>query len=55
MGYLIPRLLPLNRKLLIGRLASHHAAKDLLSRLLAFLFGDAACLNTVNLGLIHFD
>jgi hypothetical protein len=46
---------PLNRRLLIGRLASHRAAKNLLSRLLTFLFGDAACLNSVNLSLIHFD
>jgi hypothetical protein len=35
----------------------HHIVlqKDLLSRLLTLLFGDAARLDTVNLSLIHFD
>ena len=35
----------------------HHIVpqKDLLGRLLTFLFGDAARLDTVNLSLIHFD
>jgi hypothetical protein len=40
-----------------GKADSHHIAlrKDLLGGLLTFLFGDAARLDAVNLGLIHFD
>jgi hypothetical protein len=42
---------------ILGKADSHHIAlpKDLLSGLLIFLFGDAARLDAVNLGLIHFD
>jgi hypothetical protein len=40
-----------------GKADSHHISlrKDLLGGLLTFLFGDAARLDAVNLGLIHFD
>jgi hypothetical protein len=46
-----------NSTKIAGKADSHHIAlqKGLLSGLLTFLFGDAARLDAVNLGLIHFD